>query len=171
MSFENLMLVDEYGNEYNTSNFYASQEGEYKVIEFKGKIEEDISKLIFKADGMYYTPKNERFITIDLKNKKVEPNIYGLELIMVNEDTLVVGSNSVRNIAFSDVIDENGNIKVSTISTSTNGGEIGESLPDGSMLVENTFNLNDVTEEKITLEVSWVLKDITEPISVDIIKK
>ena len=83
MNFENPRLIDDKGNIYEISSSYISgsdENNEIKIVELQGEIKDTIKSLTFKFDSMYYARKDNRIITVDLKNKLVEPNDYNFEL-------------------------------------------------------------------------------------------
>lgn len=80
MEFDNLRLVDEKGNEYNSTNG-GSIDNENN--NFNLRIESDLSKkkeLTLKSDGIYYARKDDRDLVLDLENLEISKNNYNIEV-------------------------------------------------------------------------------------------
>lgn len=162
MSFDNPRLVDDKGNSYEIPNAYTSnskEENEHR-IEFKGEIKDSVKTLEFKCDGVYYAPKNKKSITINLKNKLVEPNDYGFKLESLNGDYLTITSEAVKGVTFDKLLDENGEEIVSSRGVEQRTGE-----------VRAEFKVNKLDIEKIELPIYWIMKDKIDGVTLKLIER
>lgn len=169
MGFENPMLVDDKGNEYKISNSYiSSDDNGNKTIEFSGEIKLGIKELEFKCDGVYYARKDNREIVINLKEKRVEPNDYGFTFALddkgesINDKQVIIKSEEVKGASFSIVDNSYNNYDEETLK------EQGQSFygsDEEGYTTQIYFKVLNPNVEKVTLELEWVKKDMTKPVS------
>lgn len=96
----NPKLIDESGKEYSYPISYENVAVDNRlVMDLVGGIN-SINGLTFKCDGIEYVNKKDRYLTIDLKNKKVEDNGLGVKLIEIQGNKITLNS-SQKNIQFS----------------------------------------------------------------------
>lgn len=96
----NPKLIDESGKEYSYPISYENLAVDNMlVMDLVGGIN-SINGLTFKCDGIEYVNKKDRYLTIDLKNKKVEDNSLGVKLIEIQGNKITLNS-SQKNIQFS----------------------------------------------------------------------
>lgn len=96
----NPKLIDESGKEYSYPIGYENLSVENKlVMDFVGGIN-NTNGLTFKCDGIEYVDKKDRYITIDLKNRKVEKNSLGIELVNIKGNKIIL-NNSEKKVEFS----------------------------------------------------------------------
>ena len=164
MNFENPRLIDNEGNEYEISSYYASKNDENSLIEFQGEIKDNIKSLIFKFDKLYYAEKNNRKIIVDLKNEIVKSNDYKFEFVSFIGDELTLKAESVEGISFESVIYDNGDELFSESGTSCiNQGD--------EYYVKSYLKLNNPNVDEIELKIGWIMKDKVNGGAVELIKK
>lgn len=96
----NPKLIDESGKEYSYPISYENAAVDNRlVMDLVGGIN-SINGLTFKCDGIEYVNKKDRYLTVDLKNKKVEDNSLGVKLIEIQGNKITLNS-SQKNIQFS----------------------------------------------------------------------
>lgn len=162
MSFENPRLIDDKGNIYEISSSYISgtdEDGVYR-IELQGEIKGDIKSLELQFDGLYYGPKEENIITIDLKNKVVKPNYYGISMESINGSNIVLVGEGIKNISVNDVLDNNGETVLSCNGISSYEDQ-----------VKIYLSLNNYENDEIDVDVFWILKDKAEGGTLKLIEK
>jgi hypothetical protein len=95
LEIENPVLVDKNGIKYsyasNLSNFKNLPSNNNIRLDLKGGIS-DASMLNFKCSGIKYINKKDKHITIDLKNKIVQPNNLGVELVNIEGGKITLDS-------------------------------------------------------------------------------
>ena len=137
-------LIDEQGKNYSSPNDFTSRiDNNTLCLELSGGIK-NIEGLSFTCNGIKYINKKDKFVTVDLKNKRMEPNNLGISLINIDSSniSLNVAKNAVE-FGF-EAKNENGN-KV----------EIKEVQTDSSTEVVK-FKFNELKADKITLRVNSV---------------
>lgn len=154
MSFKNPRLVDNKGNIYELSNFYMSglNTDGFHRIEMQGEIKDDVKSLELQFDGIYYAPKNERTLILDLKNRKVEPNYYGFTIDSMNDNSIVLAAKGVEIVSINDVLDNNDKVILRCEGVSARSDEI-------SNEVKVYLDLYDFEIDKIQVDIPWILKD------------
>lgn len=164
MTFENPRLIDDKGNEYKISSFYASKGSENNLIELQGEIRKNIKSLTFVFDNLYYARKDNRNIIVDLKNKVVEDNDYNIEFVSLIGNELTLKSDFVRSISFDNIILENGEDLIT---------ESGESCIEDKdkYYVKSYIKLNDTNVDKVELKIGWIMKDKVKGNSIELIIK
>lgn len=170
MGFENPRLVDEKGNEYKQSDSFISELNGNSAIEFSGEIKEGVKSLKFECDGVYYARKDNRDIVINLKDRVVEPNDYGFTFALDEKvedivgNQIIIKSNEIKGASFTIVSNENDQYILEDKGQSFYGND------EEVYTTQCYFNVLDSNVEKVTLKLEWVRKDITEAISVNLIK-
>lgn len=154
MSFKNPRLVDNKGNSYELSNFYMSglNTDGFHRIEMQGEIKDDVKSLELQFDGIYYAPKNERTLILDLKNRKVEPNYYGFTIDSMNDNSIVLAAKGVEIVSINDVLDNNDKVILRCEGVSARSDEI-------SNEVKVYLDLYDFEIDEIKVDIPWILKD------------
>ena len=168
MNFENPRLIDNEGNEYKASSFMemAKEGSDNRYIELQGEIKENIKKLTFKFDSMYYAGKDNRSIMVDLKNKIVEPNDYNFEFEDLIGDELILKAEGVESVSFENIILDNGDDLLSESGVSCIGDEDSDEY-----YVKSYFKLKDTNVDKVELKIFWIMKDKVNGNSIDLISK
>lgn len=126
IKFENPRLIDRNGKMYYpySYNYENLATNNSVTVELEGGIN-DTNSLTFKCGAIKYISKKDKYITIDIKNKLVEPNNLGFKLVRINGNKITI-STSKGNVDF--------NLSAKT--------ENGESTP-----VSKMTNFNDGTQE------------------------
>lgn len=169
MNFENPRLIDDKGNIYEISSSYISgsdENNEIKIVELQGEIKDTIKSLTFKFDSMYYARKDNRIITVDLKNKLVEPNDYNFEFESLIGNELILKAEDVESVSFENIILENSEELISESGVSCISDE-----ENDKHYVRSYLKLNDANTDKVELKIYWIMKDKTKGNSIDLIVK
>lgn len=137
-------LVDGESMQYSSPNNFTSYvEKNIIYLELQGGIS-STKGLSFRCNGFKYINKQDKNITIDLKNKQIEPNNLGISIIDVDDSniTLNVPENKVE---FSDEAkNEKGNkVTIEAIETDTFKETV-------------KFNFKELRDEKIILDVKSI---------------
>lgn len=100
MGFDNPVLIDSKGIEHGLSSLYFSGDegGNNRNIDFQGEIKDE--NVTLKYDGIYYARRDNRKITIDLLNKKIEDNNYGIELESIEGDIINLKAKDTNDFSF-----------------------------------------------------------------------
>jgi hypothetical protein len=91
-------LIDGEGKNYSSPNSFTSHNGNNTIcLELSGGIS-SVKGLSFTCNGFKYINKKDKFVTIDLKNKRIEPNNLGISFINIDRSNinLKVPENSVE---------------------------------------------------------------------------
>lgn len=167
MSFKDFYLQDDKGSKFKYSSVNFNGSGKEYHIQFNGGLKADVKSLKLICDGMYYMDTKDKYLTVDLKNKEVKPNVFGFKLLSWNKPflTLKTEGYGVDSVCFGlEGINENGK----KIKAQNNGSSHRETK-EGKEIEEN-IGLTDMEGDNITLEISWILKDKTKPFSINLIK-
>ena len=166
MGFDNPRLVDNKGDEYTTAGFYfSSNDSGNNLIEFSGGIEENIKSLKFICDGIYYIDKNEKKINIDLVNRVVKENPYGIEFVSYEDKILTLTSRKIDGLSFEEILNKDEESLVLFKGQSYRTSEDGE----GNELI-SYIKVKDESISNLELTISRVLKDKTKKFEVELIK-
>ncbi|MGH4123537.1 MAG: DUF4179 domain-containing protein [Clostridium sp.] len=134
-------LVDGEGKNYSSPNEFVSYIGNNTLcLEVSGGIS-SIKGLSFTCNGLKYINKKDKHITIDLKNKWIEPNNLGISLISI------VSSNIVLNVPKYGV-----EFKLEAKNEKGNKVEIKEMIEESSKETVE-FKFKELKAEKIILDV------------------
>ncbi len=169
MNFEKPRFIDDKGNIYEISSSYISSSDEnnaIKIVELQGEIKENIKKLTFQFDSMYYARKDNRSIIVDLKNRLVEPNYYNFEFENLIGNELILKAEDVESVSFENITLENGDDLISESGVSCISDE-----ENDNYYIKSYFKLNDVNVDKVKLEIFWIMKDKVKGNSIDLILK
>lgn len=191
IGFVNARLIDDKGVEYK--NFTTIGYPNDKTLKIESTYFTKSKTLNFKADGIYYMPKDQ-YVILDLENQKIIDDCgYGLELLYINRDTSkefedekydfdigfkvkdpeiiqnTKGWCSGEGIDFDEIVDEKGN-KLECdrrywhgIAKGINDKE--DSIEDGFCIKKSNPNSNP---KLLKLRVSYVSKGTIEPINIKI---
>lgn len=97
--FDNPVLIDSYGNEYNISSSYSIFDSSgINNIEFQGELKE--GSIIFKADGIFYDKKYDKKIIVDLTNRLVKDNEFNTSFESYENNILQLKTENVEGIEF-----------------------------------------------------------------------
>jgi hypothetical protein len=110
------------------------------AIELEGGIT-DANSLTFKCDGIKYINKKDKYITIDVKNRMIEPNNLGVELVNIESNKIKI--NTKKNKVHFDLHASSEKGKPITVPS------IVTNSYDGIQVLE----FKKLTYEKITLKV------------------
>lgn len=167
MSFKNPRLEDKNGKVYSPAGLYSisTMDGKNK-IDFQGELQKDNMDIAFKCDGIYYLKAKEDYITVDVKNRLVEPNSFGFKFINLENNQLAIGSDKVASASFNEVKDQEGKtfVKPAGISVSTGKDKTGKDKNS----MEAYFNVDGTIKDKLRLEITRILDEdkITKPYSI-----
>jgi hypothetical protein len=90
-------LIDGEGKNYSSPNDFTSRTGNNTLcLELSGGVN-SIEGLSFMCNGFRYINKQDKFITVDLENQRIEPNNLGISLIGIES------SNVILNVPQSDI--------------------------------------------------------------------
>ncbi|MBK5242493.1 DUF4179 domain-containing protein [Clostridium sp.] len=141
-------LVDGEGTQYfSPSDFTSYVDDNMIYLELQGGIDstKDSTKgLTFQCGGFKYINKQDKHITIDLKNKQVDPNNLGISIIDVD------GSNITLNVS------ENA-IEFSLEAKNEKGKKVAiKEIEVDSFKETVKFKFNELKDEKIILDVKSI---------------
>jgi hypothetical protein len=92
-NFKNARLVDDKGRVYNNISGSGSISDLEYMLHFESSYFEDFNSLSLEVDGIYYMPRKEQFIDIDLINKKIIDSAdYKLELTDITTENHFISS-------------------------------------------------------------------------------
>jgi hypothetical protein len=95
-----MRIEDEEGNIYKFRSGSSYSEYEH-LLSFESSYFTKPKKLYFKADGVYCIPKEDKYVVVDLDNKKViEDGGYNIEYLYHRTNVQEGGDKSDFNIAF-----------------------------------------------------------------------
>lgn len=162
MGFHEAYLEDEKGNKCTTQSFYGTVNSEgNKNLEFRGGILSNSKNITLKTKGIYYLPRKDKYITVDLKNKQVEPNSLGIKLGEIQEDGFELIGEGIKGLGFT------------TAGRGEKGNEIeviygGSSFhsDDNKYRASTRIKIKGYSSGKIKLEIDWILRDKTEPFEI-----
>jgi hypothetical protein len=185
VGFKKPKLVDDKGREYiSRSAGFSNSEN---IIHFESNYFRDFNNMSFEAEGVYYMPKKDQFIEVDLENKKIiDSNDYKLEIYNLSTEnyynkndeeyisigfkvtdeefynTLSKDSSYVSSyLQLSEAFDENNNKYYINSSSETSTGGVNK---DQILFVRIKKPVN--MPEKLKFKVSTSNKDITAPFKV-----
>ena len=165
MSFKNPRLEDSSGKVYSSSGAYSSLTKDGKNnIDFQGEIKDEFAGLTFKCDGMYYIKTKEDFITVDLKNKLVEPNSFGFRFVSAKDSQLIIAGDDISTVNFDEV-------EIETMDNPIRSSGISCRDENGKKSVEVYFDLGKFKGDKLTFKISHLMAEnmITKPYSIKLI--
>jgi hypothetical protein len=165
MSFKNPRLEDNLGKIYSTSSAYSSLTMDEKNnIDFQGEINNELAGLTFKCDGIYYIKTKEDFITVDLKNKLVEPNSFGFRFVSLKDNQLIIAGDNISTVNFDEVDAGSKYNPVRSVGVSTRD-------ENGKKSAEVYLDLGEFEGDKLTLKVSHLIAEnmVTKPYSINLI--
>lgn len=167
MSFKNPRLEDKSGKVYSPAGVYSisTMDGKNK-IDFQGELQKDNRDITFKCDGIYYLRSDENHITVELKNRLVEPNSFGFKFINLENNKLTIGSDKVASAGFNEVKDEEGKTIVKSAGISVSTGKDKAGKEKNSM--EAYFDVDGSIRDKLRLEILSILDEDkkTKPYSI-----
>ena len=142
----NPMLIDEHGKEYSSPIGLSSMGVNNNIhLELQGGIN-SLQGLTFKCDGFKYINKKEKYITIDLESKLIEPNNLGLSLVSIKGTKITLkASKNIIKFKFQ-AKNENGNvIPIKTMETNS------------LLEKEQVLEFKELKDKKIILSIESVM--------------
>ncbi|MBU3156724.1 DUF4179 domain-containing protein [Clostridium estertheticum] len=143
----NPILIDENGKEYSSPKEKISSSGENNTIclELEGGIASE-KGLTFKCDGFKYINKKDKYITIDLENKIIEPNNLGVAIVSIKESKITLKAfKSIVQFNFGAKNEKGNDIPIKTMETN--------SLTKKEQVIE----FKSLKDKKIILNVESVM--------------
>ena len=150
VSFQNPVLIDDKGIEYEMSNLLSYPNGD-KRIEFEGEVKD--SNIIFKCDGIFYDKKYGKKLIVDLNNKLVQDNEYNTTFESYENNILQLKTENVEDIEF-----ERESKEYEFISKSGFGESVSENLYKGSSII-TSFDIVDEGDGIIEIDINFIAKD------------
>lgn len=150
VSFQNPVLIDDKGIEYEMANLLSYPNGD-KRIEFEGEVKD--SNIIFKCDGIFYDKKYGKKLIVDLNNKLVQDNEYNTTFESYENNILQLKTENVEDIEF-----ERESKEYEFISKSGFGESVSENLYKRSPII-TSFDIVDEGDGIIEIDINFIAKD------------
>lgn len=152
VKFENPVLMDSKGNEYNLSSSYLITDNYgNNNVDFEGEVKDN--NLIFKCDGIFYDEKYGKKLIVDLNNKIVKDNEYNTTFESYENNILKLKTENVEDIEF-----ERESKEYEFISKATDGKEVSDNLYNRGQII-NSFDIVDEGNGIIEIDIDFIAKD------------
>lgn len=145
-SVVNPTLIDEHGKEYTSpTGLLFIGVNNTVCLELQGGIN-STQGLIFRCDGFKYKNKTDKYITIDLEKKLVEPNSFGLDLVSIQESKITLKSpKSIVQFSFNAKNEEDRDISIKSMETSS------------SLEGDQVLEFKQLKDKKIILSIESII--------------
>ena len=148
--FQNPVLIDNKGIEYEISNLLSYPSGD-KRIEFEGEVKDN--NIIFKCDGIFYNKRYGKKLIVDLNNKLVQDNEYNTTFESYENNILQLKTENVEDIEFE--IESN---EYEFIGKSGFVENVSENLYKRSPII-TSFDIVDEGDGIIEMDIYSIVKD------------
>jgi len=149
-------LIDENGNQYGYPVNYQNGAADNKVIMYLVGGIKTINGLNFKCSGIEYINKKDKYITVDLKKKIVEPNNLGINLVNVEGNKIIL-STSKKGVQFGfNIKNENGDeitLKEFNTSSTNENQELEFRELKGEKIILNVEKIDGLVTEGFNLNL------------------
>jgi len=151
----NPMLIDEQGKEYPSPiglSFIGVNNN--ICLELQGGIN-SVQGLTFKCDGFKYINKKDKYITINLGNKQIEPNNLGVSLVSIKGTKITLKT-------FKSIIQFNFHAK------NENGNDVAIKTMESNSLSkeEQILEFKELKDKKIVLSVESIMDSQTKEFTI-----
>ena len=99
LMFLGCKIIDKDNREYVTSGAYMSNDSQYSSTEFNGEIPFDKKELIMRFDEIYVHPKEKIKLKVDINNKTIDENPFGIEVDSVTGSYVRLRSKVVEDFS------------------------------------------------------------------------